>query len=108
MKRKNVKEVTYKLLCYEDAKGFEINPSKVFHNDKNDERWITYDLIINEITELGYNNYGELEYRLSDDENINKVLLSIITLTKERISTMGHRISTLEHYQDEDLINFFT
>lgn len=83
-------------------------PSKIFDNEINIERNITYDIIIGEISDLNNNKFmHELEYRLMDNENINDILLSIINRNFETKSTLGYHRTILNHYLGQDLLNLF-
>ena len=83
-------------------------PSKILNNEIDIERNITYNKIIDELSDLNYNKLRcELEYRLMDDENINDILLSIITRDSETKSTIGYHANILNYYLEQDLLNLF-
>ena len=106
-----------KVKNYDNTLIERIYSNKVTRNLKNDllttleseiERDITYNKIIADIQDLGYDNYWhELQYRLAIDEDINKVLMSIITRSSETKSTIGYHKNTIQHYLDQDLMNLF-
>ena len=72
------------------------------------DRGITYDIIYNEMTDLGYDTYkSELKYRLDDNEDINDIFLSIITRNEMVESTLGYHQGALQMYLDEDIMKLF-
>jgi hypothetical protein len=103
-----------KVRNYETALFYEKFSYKVTNNFKNNsltfwderiDRCITYNIIIDEMTELGYEDYKrELEYRLDEGENINEILMSIITRNKP---TLGYHKGTVQLYMDQDFMNLF-
>jgi hypothetical protein len=83
------------------------NNSLTFWDDRID-RCITYNAIIDEMTELAYVTYiSELKYRLDDNENINDILMSIVTRNKTLKSTLGYHRGVLQMYMDQDFMNLF-
>jgi len=76
--------------------------------DESIDRCITYNTIMDEMTELGYGTYKcELKYRLNNDENINEILMSIITRNKMLKSTLGYHRGVIQMYLDQDFMNLF-
>lgn len=97
-----------KKLCLEDVYTLhQLTPTQILNNEKNIERWITYDMIFKDIVDLEYEKHYKPDNQFSE-ENINMVLLSIINASLETKSTLGYHKSTIEHYLDEDIINLFT
>ena len=68
--------------------------------DENEiERGITYDSILTDLKDLKYNHYiTELERKLNNGENINQILISIITKNKDTKSTIGYHKNTIQHF----------
>lgn len=73
-----------------------------------DDRWETYSEIINEVSvELGEQVKEEIKYRVTDGENINETLLSIL----KRLSKSGYFSKLrreLEFYIDQDWLTKYT
>jgi hypothetical protein len=83
------------------------NNSLTFWDDRI-ERCITYNTIIDEMTELGYATYiSELKYRLDDNESINEILMSIITRNNMLKSTLGYHRGVIQMYLDQDFMSLF-
>jgi hypothetical protein len=76
--------------------------------DEKIDRCIIYNQIMDEMDELEYEDYQhELSYRLGDGENINDILLSIITRTDEVISTLGYHRGSIQMFLDQDFMKMF-
>jgi len=79
-----------------------------FWDENEIERGITYDSILQDLTDLNYSHYiSELDYRLNDGENINEVLISIITKNKDTKSTIGYHQNIIQHYLNQDFMKLF-
>lgn len=110
MRIKNYKAAAADRFDLVDAQGLGIKPSELsemFHNENNIERWITYNIIIEDIMEMDYHYRKELKERLSSDENINEILLTIINTSKETKQMIGYHKAILKGYLDEDLLKEF-
>lgn len=74
-------------------------------DDNEKERWVTYSSVIDEIIDLKQmNSFRELKYRITDGENINKVLISIINDNSELKTELKKYLRTLQLYDDVDFM----
>ena len=77
-------------------------------NEKTVERWITYDVIINEIIQLGKINYfDEFKYRLTGGEDPNQILIEIINKDNETRTYLWHHLKRLKFFINDDLMRRF-
>lgn len=79
-----------------------------FWDENEIERDITYRKILEDLQDLSYNHYiNEFEYRFNDGENINDILISIITRNIETKSTIGYHKETIQSYLNQDFMKLF-
>jgi len=84
------------------------NNTLTYWDENEIERGITYDSILTDLKDLKYNHYiTELERKLNNGENINQILISIITKNKDTKSTIGYHKNTIQHYLNQDFIKLF-
>ncbi len=78
-------------------------------NEEQENRWETYNLIMNELISQGDTRYiKEVKYRLSDGENPNDVFLDIINRDKEKVTSLVWFLKRrLEEYKEDDKFNRF-
>jgi hypothetical protein len=78
-------------------------------NDETEDRWETYDIVITELMKQGkvwY--YDEIKYRLTDGENPNEVILSVIERELEDSDELFISLKKrIENYIEEDFIKRF-
>ena len=76
------------------------------HNEDIIERFITYDVIMNELIALGKIHYfEEVKYRLTGGEEPNEVMLSIMNKDNEIKTALWGLRRKVEEYVEEDMIN---
>lgn len=79
-------------------------------DDEAEERWEIYNLAIKEFFTIDDGEYfQELKYRLTDGEDVNKVMLDIISRysTNEITSLLYYISKRIEEYADEDFFKRF-
>ena len=73
----------------------------------HEERLETYNIVVNEIYNSGYYNIiNEFKYRVTDGENINKVLIDI-TSNLDDNNIIYYLKKRIDEYYEEDVINRF-
>jgi len=77
--------------------------------DENEiERGIIYDKILKDLEDLNYTEcIIELENKLNNGDNINDILISIITKNDDTKSTLGYHQNIIQHYLNQDFIKLF-
>jgi hypothetical protein len=72
-------------------------------------RWEVYNIIIDELINIGYYNiFQEIKYRVTDDENINTIILDVITNEITNISTLLYFMKKrVKKYIEQDFYNQF-
>lgn len=77
-------------------------------SEEHEERWETYDLILNELKEeSNYTLYNEIKYRLTDGENPNHVFRSVV-VRGDYLSTLIPLLkSRIDDYIEEDSYDRF-
>jgi len=78
-------------------------------NEEEEYRWEIYSIIIEHLIKLGKSNYlKELQYRLTDGENPNEIILNIIEKESDNMDnlTWGFK-KKLEEYLEEDYFRRF-
>lgn len=76
---------------------------------ESEDRWEVYNLIINELMSQGDVDYfKELQYRLTDGENPNQIILDMIEREKENVTSLVWYLKRrVEEYLDDDSFNEF-
>lgn len=96
--RLGVGKYNYLDKAYRDLIRKQINDS-----DSWAKRWETYDMIINEIIiQCNEEIFEEIKYRVTDGENVNQVLLSIMNDDMEYNLTTRLLIRKINEYSDID------
>ena len=93
-------------------KAYNNHMSLIFKSfdEEQENRWETYNLILNELMSQGNKNYlKEVKYRLTDGENPNKIILDIINrVNDDDVSGLVWFLKRrLEEYLEEDYFNKF-
>jgi len=78
-------------------------------DEEQELRWETYDIIIQELINLGKGNYfEEIKYRLTDGENPNHVMLDIIEREGEEINGLIWFLKRrIEEFIEDDYLRMF-
>lgn len=78
-------------------------------DDEKEDRWETYDTVITELMRQGKNKYyEEIKYRLTDGEDPNVVMLSVIERELEDADGLFVSLKRrIEDYMEEDFIKRF-
>jgi hypothetical protein len=78
-------------------------------DEEQEERWETYNIIIEALIEDGKGNYfKEIKYRLTDGENPNEVILDIIERQNDDISGLiWYLKKRVEEYAEIDYLKRF-
>ena len=79
-------------------------------DDDNDKkaRWETYSVIMDELININeIASFEELKYRLTDGEDINKVMLYVINKHKNSSTLLWFIEKRIMEYIDEDFYNRF-
>jgi len=78
-------------------------------DEEQEERWETYNVIIQELINQNKGNYfEEIKYRLTDGENPNDVILDIIEKEVDEVTGLIWILKKrVEEYKDEDLMRRF-
>jgi hypothetical protein len=101
--RLGVGKYNYLDKAYRDLIRKQINDSESWT-----KRWETYDMIINEIIQQGNDEiFEEIKYRVTDGENINQVLLSIMKDEMSYNLTTSMLIYKIKEYSDIDWLKEF-
>ena len=73
-------------------------------NDKEQEKWESYCLIMDELLRIGAHlSFEEVKYRVTDGENQNKVMLDVINKHKHSSIILDNFKDTIQEYYDEEL-----
>lgn len=84
------------------------NTLKDVQDDQTLYRWETYNMIMSELLELGKNNlFNEVKYRLTDGENPNEVMLSVLDRVPSVSGFLWLIRKRIEEYIDDDFQNQF-
>lgn len=72
-------------------------------------KWDTYGLIIESFINQGFNNvFKEVKYRMTDGENINKIILDLIDRYSDSVDgVVWHLKKRVENYLEEDYYKEF-
>jgi hypothetical protein len=87
-----------------------INEVIVRMDEETEERWETYNLIIKELFNIDDGEYfQEIKYRLTDGEDVNKVLLDIISrYASDELTVLVYFLSKrVEEYEEDFLKRFY-
>lgn len=78
-------------------------------NEEQEERWETYNLLIEELLGCGnLETFQEIKYRLTDNEDPNKVMLDIIARFENERDSIYHILRIrIEEYLEEDFLKRF-
>ena len=78
-------------------------------DEEGEDRWETYSIIIEQLVKQGKGHYlKEIKYRLSDGENPNEVILSIIERESEDIDSLTWFFKRrVEEYLEDDYFRKF-
>jgi len=84
------------------------NTLKSIDNDEILHRWDTYNLIMEELVNLGeIDLFNEIKYRLTDGEDPNLVIISILDKFQNDSGFLWLIRKTIENYIEEDFENQF-
>jgi hypothetical protein len=101
--RLGVGKYNYLDKAYRDLIRKQINDSESWA-----QRWETYDMLINEIIKQGNEEiFEEIKYRVTDGENVNQVLLSILKDDTPYNLTTRILIHKINEYSDIDWLKDF-
>ena len=93
---------------YLDKAYRDLIRKQITDSDSWAKRWETYDMIINEIIIQGNEEiFEEIKYRITDGENVNQVLLSIMNDDMEYNLTTRLLIRKINEYSDIDWLKEF-
>ena len=88
-------------------KAFKSSSINKFYSNIEIERMITYNEILGEFIDLGYQNlYDEFESRLINGEDPNIILESIL-IRDENKPTLGYLLAIIQYYIDSDITKMF-
>lgn len=78
-------------------------------DEEEEERWETYNLIVNSLTKNdNYNYIDEMKYRVTDGENLNEVLLSFIERNVLEVDGLVWLLKRrIEEYMEDDFLKRF-
>lgn len=78
-------------------------------DEEQTERWETYSLILEDLMYCGKDHYfKEIKYRLTDGEDPNTVILSIIEREKDNENTLSWYLKNrIEEYIEQDFFKRF-
>ena len=78
-------------------------------DEEKESRWETYNIIIQELINLGKGSYfKEIKYRLTDGEDPNDVMLDIIDRDVDEMNGVIWFLKRrIEEYQEDDFIKRF-
>ena len=78
-------------------------------DEEKQERWETYNIIIQELINEGkLDSYSEIKYRLTDGENPNDVLLDVIDRYVDEVNGLIWFLKRrIEEYQEDDNLRRF-
>lgn len=87
--------------------AFKKSSLNKFYSSIEIERMITYNEILGEFIDLGYEHlYGEFEERLVAGENPNKIFKSIM-VREENKPTLGYLLGHIDYFIDIDITKMF-
>lgn len=87
--------------------AFKRSSLNKFYSTIEIERMITYNEILGEFIDLGYQHlYDEFETRLVAGENPNKIFQSILA-REENQPTLGYLLNHVEYFIDSDITKMF-
>ena len=73
------------------------------------DKWLTYKQIIEELISSGNDVYAnELKYRMTGDEDINEVIIDVVSKVIEPTPHLKFLLGFIDTYIEEDLIKRFT
>lgn len=71
-------------------------------------RWETYNLIMEEFINSGFDNiFEEIKYRLTDGEDPNEIMLDVINRENNISGLIWQLKRRIEHYKEEDFYERF-
>ena len=77
-------------------------------NEEEEERWETYDLIMNSLNGSKNNYINELKYRVTDGEDLNEVILSMINRNVLEVDGLAWLLKRrIEDYIEDDFLKRF-
>ena len=78
-------------------------------DEEEEERWETYNLIVNSLIKNdNYNYIDEMKYRVTDGENLNEVLLSFIERNVLEVDGLVWLLKRrIEEYMEDDFLKRF-
>lgn len=78
-------------------------------DEEEEERWETYNLIVNSLIKNdNYNYIAEMKYRVTDGENLNEVLLSFIERNVLEVDGLVWLLKRrVEEYLEDDFMKRF-
>lgn len=78
-------------------------------DEEKEERWETYNMIIQELIDNGkLESFSEIKYRLTDGEDPNDVILEVIERYVDEMDGMVWFLKRrIEEYQEEDYLRRF-
>jgi hypothetical protein len=92
-------------------KAYNEHLKNIIHsiNEEEEGRWETYSVIIEQLVKQGKDNYlEEIKYRLTDGENPNEVILSIIEKESDNVDALTWFFKKrVEEYLEEDYFKRF-
>lgn len=78
-------------------------------DDNTYERWVTYNFIIKELIQLNrLKCFEEMKYRLTGGEDMNNILIDIISRDEELSDYLPASLNKLNQYKIDDLLIRFT
>lgn len=86
-----------------------VNKLTTFEEEEEEERWETYNLIVNSLSKNdNYNYIDEMKYRVTDGENLNEVLLSFIERNVLEVDGLVWLLKRrIEEYLEDDFLKRF-
>jgi hypothetical protein len=78
-------------------------------DEEEEERWETYNLIVDSLSKNGkYNYIDEMKYRVTDGENLNEVLLNFIERNVYEVDGLIWLLKRrIEEYLEDDFFKRF-
>jgi len=73
------------------------------------DRWEVYNVIVDELIKIGYNNvFKEIKYRLTDGEDVNHIILDVMTNEITNLSSLlWFMKKRIKGYIDKDFYGQF-
>ena len=83
--------------------------TQITFDEEEEERWETYNLIVNSLIKNdNYNYVAEMKYRVTDGENLNEVLLNFIERNVLEIDGLVWLLKRrIEEYLEDDFLKRF-